>query len=66
MPMYNLIEYSNNYLKTSRILQQYYRDQPDAATINSKYFKGKNKITGKSPADGDVEIKLSLKYLSNS
>ena len=28
MPMYNLIEYSNNYSKTSRSLWQYYRDQP--------------------------------------
>ena len=27
MPMYNLIEYSDNYLKTSRSLWQYYRDE---------------------------------------
>ena len=26
--MYNLIEYSNNYSKTSRSLWQYYRDEP--------------------------------------
>ena len=26
MPMYNLIEYSDNYLKTSGILWQFYRD----------------------------------------
>ena len=26
--MYNLIEYSNNYLKTSRSLWQYCRDKP--------------------------------------
>ena len=27
MPMYNLIEYSDNYLKTSGSLWQYYKDQ---------------------------------------
>ena len=32
MPMYNLIEYSANYSKTSRSLWQYYRDEP-ALTI---------------------------------
>ena len=29
MPMHNLIEYSDNYLKTSRSLWQYYRDDPN-------------------------------------
>ena len=29
MPMYNLIEYSDNYLKTSGSLWQYYRDNPN-------------------------------------
>ena len=28
MPMYNLIEYSNAYLKTSGSLWKYYRDKP--------------------------------------
>ena len=28
MPMYNLIEYSDNYSKTSGTLWQYYRDEP--------------------------------------
>ena len=28
MPMYNVIEHSNNYSKTSESLRQYYRDQP--------------------------------------
>ena len=27
MPMYNLIEYNNNYSKTSRSLWQYYRNE---------------------------------------
>ena len=29
MPMYNLIEYSDNYAKTARSLWQYFRDEPD-------------------------------------
>ena len=29
MPMYNLIEYSDNYAKTSASLWQYYRDEPN-------------------------------------
>ena len=29
MPMYNLIEYSDNYSKTSGSLWQYYRDEPN-------------------------------------
>ena len=29
MPMYNLIEYSDNYAKTSASLWQYFRDEPD-------------------------------------
>ena len=28
MPLYNLIEYSDNYSKTSGSLWQYYRDEP--------------------------------------
>ena len=30
VPMYDLIEYSNNYSKKSKILWQYYRDEPNA------------------------------------
>ena len=38
MPMYNLIEYCDNYSKTSESLWQYYRDEPaltDAGTITN-------------------------------
>ena len=38
MPMYNLIEYSDKYLKTSRSLWQYFRDEPsfnDNNVLNS-------------------------------
>ena len=47
--MYNLIEYSNNYLKTSGILQQYYRDDPndDQNITLSESFKLRINITGK-------------------
>ena len=68
MPMYNLIEYSGNYAKTSEILWQYYRDEPNDNLANSESFKFKVKITGKTPAahnDKNVEIMVPLKYLSN-
>ena len=68
MPMYNSIEYSDNYSKTSGSLWQYYKDDPNNNLANSKSFKYKVKITGKTPLDGntkDVEIIVPLKYLSN-
>ena len=69
MPMYNLIEYSDNYAKTSGNLWQYFRDEPDDNNIeDSKSFKSEIKITGKTPNNDnekDVEIMVPLKYLSN-
>ena len=68
MPMYNLIEYSHNYPKTTGSLWQYFRDEPNDVLRNSKSFKSKIKITGKTPNDDnekDVEIMVPLKYLSN-
>ena len=68
MPMYNLIEYSDNYSKISGSLWQYYRDEPNNNLADSKPFKSKIKMTGNIPADGnakDVEIILPLKYLGN-
>ena len=68
MSMYNLIEYSNNYSKTSRNLWQYYRNEPQGTTGNSESFKSMMRITGKSPAGSntkDVEIAVPLKYLGN-
>ena len=61
MPMYNLIEYSDNYSKTSGSLWQYYKDDPNDNIANSESFKFKVKITGKTPNNGntkDVEIIL--------
>ena len=59
MSMYNLIEYSDNYSRTSASLWQYYKDDPNNIITNSESFKSKVKITGKTPATGntkDVEI----------
>ena len=48
MAMYNLIEHSDNYSKTSRSLWKYYRDEPNANLADSESFKSNEKITGKS------------------
>ena len=63
--MYNLIEYSDNYAKTSESLWQYFKDEPDDDLEDSESFNSKIKITGKTPNDGNekyVEIMVSLKY----
>ena len=81
MPMYNLLEYSKNYEKTSGSLFNYYRDEPKEHTIgagnnainisirNSKSFDYKTKITGSLDAGEDekedVKIAIPLKYLGN-
>ena len=78
MPMYNLIEYSDNYLKTSGRLWQYCKDilavnNADnivdfTATNATDSFKFKTKITGQTDNDeriDDVEIMVPLKHLSN-
>ena len=49
MPMYNLIEYSDNYAKTSGSLWQYYRDEPNDNLADSESFKSKIKIKEKTP-----------------
>ena len=68
MPMYNLIEYSNNYSNISGILWQYYKDEPNDNLADSESFKSKVKVIGSNPAVGntkDVKIIVPLKYLSN-
>ena len=81
MPMYNLIEYSENYRKTTGSLWNYYRDEsnnPPADNYNADpianyaSFKYKSSITGKTPHNynddnitNDVEIVVPLKYLRN-
>ena len=56
MPMYNLLEYSQNYSMTSRNLLNYYRGEihdADDNTSNGKSFKYKTKIVGKTEARPD-------------
>ena len=77
MPMYNLIEYSDNYSKTSGSLWQYCKEIPainnDGDFVNfnganaTDSFNFKTKITGQTNDDGiiNVEIMVPLKYLSN-
>ena len=68
MPMYNLIEYSDNYSKTSGSFWQYYKNDPNDNLTDSESFKSKVKIIGNTPAADntkDVEIIVPLKYLSN-
>ena len=78
MPIHNLIEYSDNYLKTSGILWQYCRDVPTVdnngafadfteANSNNESFNLKEKLTGLTGNNStkNVEITVTLKYLSN-
>ena len=77
MPMYNSIEYSDNYAKTTGSLWQYCKDIPARNNNNqiveftvdnlTNSFNFKVKITSQTDNDGtkDVEIMVPLKYLSN-
>ena len=64
MPMFNLIEYSDNYLKKSGSLWQYYRDESHATITDSESFKSIWSTPSNSNTK-DVEIAVSLKHLSN-
>ena len=57
--MYDLIEYSNNYSKTSGSLWQCYRDKPSTTLTDSTSFKSKVKITGKTPATRNAKDVVS-------
>ena len=47
MAMYNILEYSKNYRKTTGRLWNYYRDEPsNPLSSNSELFKYKTSITG--------------------
>ena len=73
MPVYNLIEYSDNYWKTSRSLWQCYRYKPaltNAGTVanfsgNIVSFKFKQKKITKDDDTKDVKTLIPLKHLSN-
>ena len=69
MPMYNLIEYSDNYQDSSATLYQYKRDEPpeddavaDLTNNNSDSFKYKVKLLGNPVLDGAI-AKLSIKVV---
>ena len=78
MPMYNLLEYSKNYRKTTGRLWNYYRDEPNRGEdggINytimvSKSFDYKgnfieDSVTHNNLTKNDIKIVVPLKYLSN-
>ena len=80
MPMYNLLEYSKNYRKTTGSLWNYYRDEPsNPLSSNSESFKYKTSITGNTynvgageagydankVATNETEVVIPLKHLSN-
>ena len=76
MPMYNLIEYSDNYQDSSAMLYQYKRDEPPAIIANnlstntSSSFKYKVDLLGDPVVDNNVarrnlKVVVPLKYLSN-
>ena len=61
MPMYNLIEYSDNYSDTSE-------NNTDVSNDNAPSFKYKANLIGNTEANGTkngVKIAVPLKYLSN-
>ena len=77
MPMYNLIEYSDNYQDSSATLYQYKRDEPpegdpipNLAVDNSSSFKYKVELLGdpvvvNNIARRNVKVVAPLKYLTN-
>ena len=78
MPMYNLIEYSDNYSDTSGSLWQFKRDEvtdknADLTIDNSQSFKYKAALLGKTTdvvantnsSVKEAKIVVPLKYLSN-
>ena len=77
MPMYNLIEYSDNYQDSSATLYQYKQDEPpeddtvaDLTADTSSSFKYKvsllgNPVVVNNIARINVKVVVPLKYLSN-
>ena len=78
--MYNLLEYSKNYRKTTGSLWNYYRDESsDSLSSNSESFRYKTSITGNTYNAGageagydankvgknETEVVIPLKHLNN-
>ena len=77
MPMYNLIEYTKNYSKTTESLYNFYRGEPNSCinnginyfVIDSKSFDYKTKfiesVTNANLIKQNVKTIVPLKHLSN-
>ena len=76
MPMYNLIEYSDNYHDSSATLYQYKRDEPpddiednfgqdNSTSFNYKTELLDNPVVDNNIARRNVKVVVPLKYLSN-
>ena len=70
MPMYNLIEYSDNYSDTSGSLWQFKRDEIERyvdLTVNDQHISNNSSSTKSSfiTNRNGVKIAIPLKYLSN-
>ena len=80
MPMYNLLEYSKTYKKTTGSLWNYYRDEPsDSFSTNSESFKYTTSIVGNTYDVGvdeqnydtnkagtkETKVVIPLKHLNN-
>ena len=78
MPMYNLLEYSKNYKKTTGSLWNYYRDEPSStigannithSILNSESFDYKanfmeNGVTHNNLTKNNAKVVIPLKHLS--
>ena len=77
MPMYNLLEYSKNYKKTTGSLLNYHKDEP-SSTIDAKnithsilnsesldFYIIENGVTHNNLTKNNVKVVVPLKHLSN-
>ena len=74
MPMYDLLEYSKNYKKTTGSLWNYYRDEPNSSTdndnithsiLNSKSFDYKANFIGSVTNNNLIKMMLKLIFHEN-
>ena len=79
MPMYNLLEYSKNYIKIAGSLWNYYRDKPSSSInddniihsiLNSESFDYRanfmeDGVTHNNLLKNDVKVVVPVKHLSN-
>ena len=79
MPIYNLLEYSKNYRKTTGSLWNYYRDEPNRtigannithSILNSEFFDYKasfmeNGVTHDNLTKNNVKVVVPIKHLSS-